>query len=231
MKGVLFGDKHTNEWGLILQERPVVSPPVVKTSYVDVIGANGSLDLTEALSEDVKYNNREITCKFIVLDDRKDWHEIYSTIQDAIHGQKMKIILDEDPTYYYEGRVAVDDWASSKVYSTIVIKANVEPYKMERYSSLEAWKWDTFNFETGIVRDYADIVVNGAHTLEINGTRKQVVPVFTTTGDISVEFNGNTYELPTGVSQIMNIVIKEGKNTLTFKGYGSVDVEYRGGRL
>lgn len=232
MNGVLFGSMHSfNDWGLMLKERPEISPPSVKTSYVDVAGANGSLDLTEVMSDDVKYENREIKCKFIVMDERKDWHEIYSNIQDYLHGQNMKIILDEDPAYYYEGRCSVDSWESSKVYSTIVIKALVDPYKNERFSSLEPWMWDTFNFETGIIRDYADIAVDGSYDLQIEGTRKQVIPSFTVEGEISVEFNGKVYNLPLGSSRILNIVIKKGDNLLRFKGNGIVSVEYRGGRL
>lgn len=231
MNGVLFGSKHSfKDWGLLLKERPIVSPAPVKSSYVDVLGASGTLDLTE-LDGDVKYGDRNITCKFEVLDDRKDWHEIYSTIQDYLHGQRMKIVLDEDCAYYYEGRCAVDEWASSKVTSTIVIKAVVDPYKNELFSSLEPWKWDEFNFEKGIIRDYADIAVDGVYNLLIDGTRKQVIPTFYTTGELEVEFDGKKYTLPLGESRILNIVIKEGKNILKFTGHGVVSVEYRGGRL
>ena len=233
MNGVLFGNKHSyNDWGLFLKERPKVSPPKVKTNYVDVPGATGALDLTEVTGDDVKYENREITCTFTVKEGRNKWHDIYSNIQDYLHGQKMKIILDEDPTYYYEGRCSVNEWTSSKVTSTIVINATVEPYKNERFSSLEAWEWDNFNFETGIIRDYKDIIVDDEYELLIPGTRKQVVPVFTVSGgSLEVEYNGNTYTLPLGHSRILNIVIKEGDNLLTFKGKGKVSVEYRGGRL
>ena len=233
MNGVLFGNKHSfNDWGLLLKERPIISPPSVKTSYVDVIGANGSLDLTETMSDDVKYADREITCKFTVKDDRDKWHDICSNIQDYLHGQKMKIILDSDPTFYYEGRCRVDEWASSKVTSSIVIKAVVYPYKYERFSSLEAWKWDEFNFETGIIRDYKDIVVNGEHELIIEGRRMQVVPTLYADGeDMKVEFNGKLYNLPQGQSKILNIILAEGTNVLRFIGYGVVSVEYRGGRL
>ena len=233
MNGVLFGAKHSfNDWGLFLRERPIISPPSVKTAYVDVVGANGSLDLTETMSGDVKYSDREITCKFTVKGDRDKWHDMFSTIQDYLHGQKMKIILDSDPAYYYEGRCRVDEWASSKVTSSIVIKAVVNPYKYERFSSLEAWKWDEFNFETGIIRDYKDIIVNGLHELEIEGRRLPVVPTLYADGEnMKVEFNGKSYNLPQGQSKILNIILVEGKNVLRFTGNGVVSVEYRGGRL
>ena len=232
MNGVLFGKKHSfNDWGMTLKERPIISPAKAKTNYWNIEGANGSLDGTETLTQDVKYENREITFKFNVIQNRKDWHEIYSNIQDYLHGQKMKIILDDDPCYYYEGRCSVDEWNSSKVTATLVIKATVYPYKYERFSSLEAWEWDIFNFETGIIRDYKDIVVDGTYTLEIEGTRMQVIPTFTTNTEMKVEFNGNTYQLPLGSSKILNIVIKQGHNELKFTGKGLVSVEYRGGRL
>lgn len=232
MNGVLFGNKNSyNDWELILQERPTVSPPKVKTTYVDIPNANGSLDLTEVMSNDVKYDNREITCKFHVLNKREEWHDIYSNIQDYLHGQKMKIILDENPCFFYEGRCSVDEWSSSKVTSTIVIKATVEPYKKELYSSLEDWEWDSFNFETGIIRNYKDIVVDGEYTLNIEGTRMQVIPIFNVTGEINVNFNGKSYNLPLGSSRILNIVIKQGNNELKFTGKGKVSVDYRGGRL
>lgn len=232
MNGVLFGSKHSyDEWGLLLAERPIISPPKVKSNYIDVPYANGKLDATEMFG-DIKYDDREIKMKFVVKDDRKKWSEIYSSIQDFLHGQKMKIIFDEDTSYYYEGRCEVDDWASSKVHSTIVINATVYPYKLERFTSLEAWKWDSFNFETDIIRDYADIVVDGSYSLEIKGRRMQVIPTFTCSGSsLEVEFEGNTYTLPLGTSQVLNIVLKEGFNTLTFKGNGVVSVLYQGGRL
>jgi len=233
MNGVLFGNKHSyNDWGLLLKERPKVSPPTVKAVYIDVPGANGSLDLTEEMSQDVKYEDREIECKFEVLEQRRKWHEIYSNIQDYVHGQNMKIILDEDPTYYYEGRCRVDNWESSKVTSTIVIKAKVAPYKNERFSSLEPWLWDDFNFETGIIRDYKDLVVDGSYELIIDGSRKPVIPTFIVSeSSLKVKFKGNEYTLPLGTSRILNITITEGENILEFIGKGIVSVDYRGGRL
>ena len=72
MKGVTFGGKHTySDWGLILREHPVVSPPKPKTKLVDVLGAHGSLDLTEKLTGQVMYEMREITCHFTVIGNRE----------------------------------------------------------------------------------------------------------------------------------------------------------------
>lgn len=236
MDGVTFGTKHSyRDWGLLLKSRPVISPPSPKTVYVDIPGSDGIIDLTESLTGDVKFDNRTIKCEFVVLDARNRWSDIYSEIMDYLHGQRMRVRLDEDPTYYYEGRLQVNEWKSDKVTSTITIEGDVEPYKMEMFSSLEDWEWDSFNFETGIIRDYKEIRVDESLTFTIEGRRKSVVPSFTVVSDdgsgLQVRFNGTTYDLPDGTSRVLNIVIKNDTNTLYFTGNGTVSIDYRGGRL
>lgn len=236
MNGVTFGSKHSyRDWGLFLKSRPVISPPTPKTVYVDIPGSDGVIDLTESLTGDVKFNNRTITCEFVVLDARNKWSNIYSEIMDYLHGQQMKVRFDEDPTYYYMGRLQVNEWKSDKVTSTIVIEGNVEPYKMEMFSSLEDWEWDSFNFETGIIRDYNELRVDESLIFTIEGRRKSVVPTFIVTSDdgsgLKVRFNSVTYDLPDGSNRVLNIVIRDGKNTLYFTGNGTVSIDYRGGRL
>lgn len=236
MNGVKFGDKHSyKDWGLFLKSRPEISPPSTKTVYVDIPGSDGIIDLTESLTGDVKFDNRSIKCEFVVIDARNIWSNIYSEIMDYLHGKRLKIILDEDPTYYYIGRVQVNEWKSDKATSTITIEGNVEPYKMEMFSSLEEWEWDSFNFETGIIRNYKEIRVDETLTFTIEGRRKSVVPTFIVESDdgsgLKVQFKGSTFDLPDGTSKVVNIVIKEGLNTLKFTGNGTISIDYRGGRL
>ena len=236
MNGVTFGSKHSyRDWGLFLKSRPVISPPNPKTVYIDIPGSDGVIDLTESLTGDVKFENRTIKCEFIVLDARNRWSNIYSEIMDFLQGQLMKVIFDEDPTFYYIGRLKVNEWKSDKATSTITIEGNVEPYKLEMFSSLEDWEWDLFNFETGIIREYESIRVDESLTFTIEGRRKAVVPSFIVQSDdgtgLNVVFDGTTYHLPDGTSKVLNIIIKDGINTLYFTGNGMVSIDYRGGRL
>ena len=100
---------------------------------------------------------------------------------------------------------------------------------------MEDWEWDPFNFETGIIREYREIRVDGSLKFIIEGRRKNVVPAFTVVSDdgsgLQVRFNGTTYNLPDGTSRVLNIVIRSGTNTLYFTGNGTVSIDYRGGRL
>lgn len=234
--GVTFGEKHSfRDWRLLLNERPKISPPVAKTNYIDIPGSDGHIDLTEALTGDVKYETRQIKFTFITTKARKKWTNLYSDILDCLHGQEMKIILDEDKSFYYIGRVSVNEWESSEKYSTIVIDAEVDPYKYELFSSLEDWEWDSFDFETGIIREYKELLVDGEMQLEIYGRRKKITPVFEVVSDdgsgMKVKFEGVTYSIPDGTSIAPNIVINKGRNVLYFTGHGTVSVDYRGGRL
>lgn len=236
MNGVMFGNKHSyRDWGLLLKSRPVISPPSPKTVYIDVPGSDGSLDLTEALTGDVKYENRKIKLVFVVLDARNRWSNIYSEILDYMHGQQMRIIFDEDPTYYYYGRLQVNEWASDKVTSTITVEGLVEPYKNEIFGSLDDWEWDPFNFETGIVRDYGNLIVEGTLSFTIEGNRKPVVPSFIVTSSdgsgMTVTYDGKSYNLKDGTNRVVNIKVKSGTNVFEFTGNGTVSVDYRGGRL
>ena len=48
----------------------------------------------------------------------------------SIQGRLLKVVLEDDPTYYYVGRFYVSDWSSEPSYSKIKINYNVAPYKV-----------------------------------------------------------------------------------------------------
>ena len=67
LRGLQFGDYHTaDDWNLILHEK-IVAPPVPKTNYVSVSGRDGDLDLTEALSDVVNYQDRKASFTFLLI--------------------------------------------------------------------------------------------------------------------------------------------------------------------
>lgn len=243
MNGITFGDKHTyDDWGLILTARPEISSPAPKTVLVDLEGSDGSIDLTESLTGDVAYQNRSFKAEFHVMDNRREWSALYSEIMDYLHGQKMQVIFDEDPSYYYVGRIIVDEWASEYVTAKIVLSGELEPYKYEITSSLEDWLWDPFSFVDGVIRDYRNLsVATGSNrTLVVDGCRKPVVPTFIVTLDSEVQdatmnvwssTNNKTYTLVNGRNRIPYIIVRQNGAQFRFTGDGTVSVDYRGGRL
>lgn len=130
MRGISFNGKHSYwDWGLMLKSTPKVSSPEPKTHYVDIPGAHGEMDLTEALTGKVQFKNREIEMEFITMAGRENWSAIYSDILSTLHGQVAEISLDDDPQHYYKGRVTVGDPERDKKHVTLKMTAKVEPFK------------------------------------------------------------------------------------------------------
>lgn len=233
---ITFGDKNTwDDWHLIPSSRPLFNPPDVKTQYVDIPGAYGSIDLSEALTGYPLYENREGSNEFIVVNDYWDWTTAYSTIMNYLHGKTMRAVLEDDKDFYYEGRFSVNKWKSDKNWSTIVIDYNVYPFKKEMWSGIENWLWDPFNFETGIIRNYKNLQVNGSLTVRIGARNEFVTPIIQATissgKTLSASFDGTSYELKNGNNVIPEIIIGDVEKSITFSGEGTVSIDYRGGSL
>ena len=132
-KGVSFDNIHSfNDLNLIFAGAEI-PPATPKENYIDIPGADSSLDLTEALGE-VKYNDRS-GCKFTFTmnpdgDLSDEAFEAKKTeISNLLNGTVRKITLDKDPDYYYLGRCTVNGYAQNKKIKQFVISAKVKPYK------------------------------------------------------------------------------------------------------
>lgn len=129
---ITFGEKNSfNDWHLVATERPTIAQAAPKVRYIDLPGANSSIDLTDALSGRASLSNREGSFEFYVLNDYDgyDWVTVYEVVMNYLHGQKLRMTLEDDPNYYYYGRFAVNQWKSQKDWSRIVIDYNLEPDK------------------------------------------------------------------------------------------------------
>ena len=168
----LRGKNTWKDWHLVPTSRPLINPPAVKTNYIEIPGADGAIDVTELLTKRVNYNNRGGSIEFYVANGYGDWATRYSEIMEYLHGQLVKIVLQDDPGYYYRGRLAVNQWKSEKDFSRIVFDYNVEPYKYNTLTTLDDWLWDPFNFYTGIIRkkeNYQKVTVSGSDTWPNDG--------------------------------------------------------------
>lgn len=112
----------------LIQQKVEIGPALPKTSFVDIPGANGSKDLTEALGVGVRYKDRTIKWTF-ALYPGDDWPAKISEVSNALNGKRMEIKLDGD-TMHYLGRVSVDSHKSDKLLRQITVSAVCEPYKV-----------------------------------------------------------------------------------------------------
>lgn len=230
MDGVTFGTKHSyRDFGLILSSKDI-SLPKPKTKTVEVPGADGVLDLTEVLTDDIKYQNRPLSFNFTVVDPMASWSAVLSEITNYLHGRKMRIYMDWDRNYYYEGRCTVNKFKSNKRTASIVVDCDCDPYKIEKNSPSDPWVWDTFSFVDGII--YLNkATVSGTKTVTLINRRKIVSPTFTCSAAMTATFNDVTYNLPKGTTTVLNIRLQEGENIIIFRGTGTVQIDYKGGSL
>lgn len=127
MKGIKFDDIHSYyDLGLILSDCSI-TPATPKTNYINIPGADGSLDLTEALGE-VKYNDRTGKLVFSVLP-TDDFEEKKSEISNFLNGKRFKITLDKDPDWYYQGRCSINSWKCDKKVGQITVDLKLQPFK------------------------------------------------------------------------------------------------------
>ena len=131
-----------DNWKLAPSTRPVVNPPEPKKEYVDVPGADGSIDYTEALTH-VRYQNRSGSWTFLIDNGYWDWTVLYTEFMTLYQGKQVMVQLVDDPDYYYLGRVEVNQFNQNKDYSSFTINYTLEPFKYPMDSSMNRWwKWD-----------------------------------------------------------------------------------------
>lgn len=122
----LFG-----EFGLAVTDGFELSPPTPKTYTVDVPGMNGVLDLTESVSGDVSFSTREMSFELLWLGDGlRGFEEAKTRVSNFLHGRRRSFTWSRDPGYTYEGRFAIDGYASQMHHGTVRLLASCDPYKM-----------------------------------------------------------------------------------------------------
>ena len=219
-----------DEYDMPLESLAYTSPPKTKTNVISVPGRNGSLDLTDFYGR-VFYEDRTITMIFGCGKERLMWPTVFSDIANKFHGQKVKIIFDDDPAYFYVGRASVDNVERAQRIGKLTITVTAEPYKYELCESGEDWLWDPLDFVFGIIREYSNITVNGSLKYIVEGSAMPVILELESSADMTVTYKNKTYDIKAGTNKIYGIEIVNGANELIFKGTGTITIHYRGGSL
>ena len=125
-------DRYINtwdDWFLIPSSRPVISPPIERTTFVTVAGRDGMLDYSQSVSQKAVYDNRTGKIEFYVENDVPgwDWETAYTTVCETLKGKRVRFALEDNPAHYYEGLLWVNAWKSQKGNSTITLEYNVHP--------------------------------------------------------------------------------------------------------
>ena len=127
------------DWHLIPTTRPVLPQPSPTFTYVDIPGADGSMDLTDYLIGRPTFSDRSGSFEFYV-DHRVslDWATVRASLAEFFNGKVMKMYLEDDPNYYYIGRFFFRGWTPDQSYSRVTIEYRVKPYRYLRSNDQEA---------------------------------------------------------------------------------------------
>ena len=222
--------------------RPYVAAPSVKESYVDVPGSNGSLDYTEVLTGGPTFGNRTGQWNFIVDEgygmegmdqyipaggDASNPFTYQSALLSFLHGRRHKIVLTDEPDYYYMGRLTIDMKLDQSDYSQVVIKYNIEPFKYPSESTgAYQWKWREL-FSNTIVYGKFSVKKQKTRTI-LNDTGTKITATINVTSPMTLIFGLQTINLNTGDNEIE---LPVGGNLMTFQGNGIVTIDYARGKI
>jgi hypothetical protein len=81
---------------------------------------------------------------------------LFSRVQNALHGKKMSIILDDDPDWYYIGRISVSEWKADRNIGKLTIDCDCEPYK---YKAQETVVTATLDGTTNNIYDFSKVTL------------------------------------------------------------------------
>ena len=200
-----------HDWRLILTAKSISSPQP-KTKYVSLDGMNGTLDLSEALTGEITYNDRTVTATFLLTEGTlKERNIKLREIVNKLHGRKVKLIEPDDLDHYLLGRITVKDTKNILPYSEITIEAVCEPW---RYSLEDIIRKVDVNGQA------VDIVLT-------NNGAKNTSPEITIVGSVDIIFNDAQVSLTSGTYKVSDFKLCPGVNLVKVIGTGSATFKYK----
>lgn len=188
---------------MVLADGYTLDPPEPKTYTVDIPGGNGVIDLTEALTGDVAYKNRNQEFTFYLID-VEEFETVKTRVSNFLHGRAFDYQMTMDPGYTYHGRFFVDSYThstySSGTLGVIKIKIEANPYKIKEKSTyaLNATGGKLFRLESG---------------------RRPVHPTIECAQVCYVTFKGNEYTIPAGTYVLNDVLFESGWNDIYINSY------------
>lgn len=227
-KGITINGKHSyRDFGLIMTACEIASPtPNIHLVYIP--GRKTPLDLTESLYGDITYENRQIVFEFDHQDSIYSYQTTLSLLNNFFHGQKVKVIIDSDPEWYWEGRMTVSGRKDKKGIGSFTLTMNAEPYKYGLSSPMGEWLWDSFNFCTGVIRNYENMIIPNDKTIKIVGSPTPVTPKIKVSAGQSVTVGEKSWELSANTwTELKGLKIGPEEYDFIFSGSGTASIDFR----
>lgn len=196
---IVDGVDLTVRFQMALLDGYTLSPPEPKTYTVDIPGGDGAIDLTQALTGDVAYKNRQQTFPFMVVNP-DSFERVKTDVSNFLHGKEFDYQITMDPGYTYHGRFSVTEY-SHAVYAypglvgAFTVEVDADPYKLKGHMTyrLNATGGKMFRLESG---------------------RKPVHPVVECTQPCKVRWKDVITQVPVGTYRLNDVLFTQGFNEI-----------------
>ncbi|UNI72521.1 MAG: distail tail protein [Chaetfec virus UA24_144] len=209
---IINGEDISVKYRMALLDGYKLPPPEPKLYTIDIPGADGSLDLTEALTEDVAYKDREFEFTFAMIDVEsvQRVEEMKTRINDDLHGQDFDFQMTMDPEYFYHGRFFVSyeqHGFPSGLLVTVNLKATVEPYKFKEKKTYR-------------------LNATGGREYRLESGRKPVHPVIQCEAPTKVRFGDILVDVGKGTWRMNDVVFRQGWNHIYLNSWQYFSVRW-----
>lgn len=209
---IVNGVDLTIRYQMILLDGYTLSPPEPKTYTVDIPGGDGVIDLTNSLTGDVSFKNRQQEFVFMVVNP-DSFERVKTDVSNFLHGKSFDYQMTMDPGYTYHGRFTVDGY-SHKLYSypglvgTFSIKIDADPYKLKKHM--------TYNLNAA-----------GGKMFRLESGRKPVHPVIECKQSSTVRWKDIIIQVPVGTYRLNDVLFTQGYNEIYINSFEVLDTLWR----
>ena len=201
---IVDGVDLTIRYHMILLDGYTLSPPEPKTYTVDIPGGDGVIDLTNSLTGDVSFKNRQQEFTFMVVNP-DSFERVKTEVSNFLHGKSFDYQMTMDPGYTYHGRFTIDEY-SHKLYSypglvgTFSIKIDADPYKLKQHM--------TYNLNA-----------IGGKMFRLESGRKPVHPVVKCSQPSKIRWKDTIINVPVGTHRLNDVLFTQGYNEIYINSY------------
>lgn len=196
---IVDGVDLTIRFQMALLDGYTLSPPEPKTYTVDIPGGDGVIDLTQTLTGDVAYKNRQQTFPFMVVNP-DSFERVKTDVSNFLHGKSFDYQMTMDPGYTYHGRFTVTEYGHTLYsYPGLVgifsIKIDAEPYKSKGLQTYQ-------------------LNATGGKMFRLESGRKPVHPVIECTQPCRVRWKDVVTVVPVGTYRLNDVLFTQGFNEI-----------------
>ncbi|QXE20454.1 distal tail protein Dit [Clostridium sp. 001] len=228
--GFIFNGKHSfKDFNVWLQEKKI-QPPAKTKIKESVPFMNGTYDFSTVGSNgDQVYGERKIQVKLgLRTKSKEELYIVYQLILEWLEDTgRQELMFDNIPGFYFIAEVEdTPEFEETIKMGTLTISFTAQPFKVST-SYMGDDIWDTFCFLTDYTQYTNEFAINGENAVTMYNNGRSITPVINCSSDMTLVYNGKTYNLTKGDNKPWGLKLQNGRNDLLFSGSGTAKILFR----